>query len=216
MHSPSRELILHLLQEANEALSIPQLAQAAGMHENTVRAQLEALLRDGYVRRTPAAVTGRGRPPWIWSPAPTPESPYATLARVLARQIAASCADPVSAGLEAGTSWGRELAREQHADSTQDLENPQASAAQRVLPVLRRMGFDPSQAADGQIRLQACPLLGAAREHPEVVCNVHLGIVRGVLGQEADPHPAESTAITPFAGPGYCLLRLDDAQDRDS
>ncbi|WP_421015683.1 helix-turn-helix domain-containing protein, partial [Glutamicibacter creatinolyticus] len=50
MHSPSRELILHLLQEANEALSIPQLAQAAGMHENTVRAQLEALLRDGYVR----------------------------------------------------------------------------------------------------------------------------------------------------------------------
>ena len=54
--------------------------------------------------------------------------------------------------------------------------------------------------------LRRCPLLDAANRYPQVVCQVHLEIVRGamdVLGGSA-----ERTAITPFVEPGACRLHF--------
>jgi predicted ArsR family transcriptional regulator len=54
------------------------------------------------------------------------------------------------------------------------------------------------------VRLTRCPLLEAAHRHPDVVCAVHLGIVRGALDEQgADP---SGTALAPFAEPGACVL----------
>jgi predicted ArsR family transcriptional regulator len=61
----------------------------------------------------------------------------------------------------------------------------------------------------GVVKLCRCPLLEAAHEHPEVVCGVHLGVVRGaleVLG--ADPDQTEHTTLQPFSEPGACRLDL--------
>jgi predicted ArsR family transcriptional regulator len=49
-------------------------------------------------------------------------------------------------------------------------------------------------------------LLEAAHKYPEVVCGVHLGIVRGALAQYGAD--SEGTALLPFAEPGACLLHL--------
>ena len=54
--------------------------------------------------------------------------------------------------------------------------------------------------------LRTCPLLDAAKRHPEVVCQVHLGLVAGAL--EADDHSAEGLGLRPFARPGACELAL--------
>ena len=54
------------------------------------------------------------------------------------------------------------------------------------------------------VRLTRCPLLEAARSNPLIVCNVHLGLLRGVLVEYgADP---TGSALVPFAEPGACLL----------
>lgn len=54
------------------------------------------------------------------------------------------------------------------------------------------------------VRLTRCPLLEAARSNPRIVCNVHLGMLRGVL-REYGADPAGS-ALKAFAEPGACLL----------
>ena len=51
-------------------------------------------------------------------------------------------------------------------------------------------------------------LLDAARRHTEVVCSVHLGLVRGALA--AYGASEDGTALEPFAEPGACLLHVGD------
>ena len=48
--------------------------------------------------------------------------------------------------------------------------------------------------------LRTCPLLDAARLHPEVVCQVHLGLVAGAL--EAHREPSDGLRLAPFSRPG--------------
>lgn len=58
------------------------------------------------------------------------------------------------------------------------------AARARVLALLGDLGFDPQQAAAGdEVRQTSSPLLAAAREHPDVVCAVHPGIVPGALAE---------------------------------
>ena len=54
--------------------------------------------------------------------------------------------------------------------------------------------------------LRRCTLLVAAKRYPQVVCQVHLGIVRGAM--DIFGGSAERTAIMPFAEPGACRLQL--------
>jgi predicted ArsR family transcriptional regulator len=58
-------------------------------------------------------------------------------------------------------------------------------------------------------RLTRCPLLEAAHEYPDIVCGVHLGLVRGALEVFGDPD-AESE-IDPFSEPGACRLHLRES-----
>ena len=82
----------------------------------------------------------------------------------------------------------------------------------RVVGLLDRLGFSPEveptrEPGSGPlVLLRTCPLLDAARRHPEVVCQVHLGLVAGAL--EADDHSAEGLGLRPFARPGACELAL--------
>ena len=63
----------------------------------------------------------------------------------------------------------------------------------------------PSTGGSGTtVLLRTCPLLDAARRHPEVVCQVHLGLVAGAL--EAHHEPSDGLRLVPFARPGACVL----------
>lgn len=201
VHSSTRERILSLIEMRSEGLSLPQVAEFMGLHENTVRSHLDALLADGYVQRESAPAAGRGRPAWIWrAAAPTP-SPFAALANVLADQVALLSDNPARAGIEAGQRWGAmlpEAARE-------------GDARGAVLDSLAALGFAPRLEADHSVSLLSCPLLSAARENPQVICNVHLGIVRGIL-QSRGRDPAGSR-ILPFALEHGCRLELSPQRE---
>jgi predicted ArsR family transcriptional regulator len=187
------------------------VADRLGQHTNTVREHLDALVEDGWVTRERAPATGRGRPAWLYIAAPEPASThgeYAGLATALAMQLAKSSTSPREDAVAAGIEWGRHLA-------VAVAEEPATPAAARrhVVRLLDGLGFAPSPDLRAMsVRLRQCPLLDAARRQPDVVCSVHLGIVRGAL---TTWHTAnDGTSLTPFAEPGACLLHLTGATDR--
>jgi len=146
---------------------------------------------------------------------------YAALAVALIDQVASTSPDPGDVARQAGERWGHALlaqraasraatqvdagpggaGRTDPAHGSADVDDPAAA----VVDLLDELRFEP-QPVGGVVRLTTCPLLDAARRNPDVVCQVHLGIVRGVLGElGADPDAAD---LVPFAEPGACRLTL--------
>lgn len=202
--SASRAALLEMLEAQPEPTTLGALVSATGLHANTVREHLEALEQDGLVTRRQAAPSGRGRPAWLYS-AVTGAGPseYAGLASALAASLERTSADPEADAVAAGTDWGHQLAAEHGRP-----ERPSAAAARReVVALLDGVGFAPEpNERHTVVRLTRCPLLEAAHKHPDIVCGVHLGLVRGALEEYgADP---EGTELLPFAEPGACRLHL--------
>lgn len=205
--SPSRLLILETLEAQAVPLTIAALTQRVGLHENTVRGHLDALLSDGFITRSPAEPDGRGRPSWLWQAStPSPQSAgaleYAGLAGALARTIALTAPDPVAAARDAGHAWGTSLA----ATDTITPARPEQSASSRVVQILDDLGFAPSTTSSAVVELRRCPILDAATTYPDVVCNVHMGLIAGVL--DADGVDTEGSHLEPFSAPGVCSLHL--------
>lgn len=184
------------------------------MHVNTLRGHLEALESQRRVRRLRAAPSGRGRPAWLYE-ATEPGvyasvSEYAVLAARLAAAIHRTSADPRAEGVDAGWEWGQALARDRHEGASRGP----AEARRRVVALLSDLGFAPEPRSRASVvRLTRCPLLDAARSHPDVVCGVHLGIVRGALQQWGAS--SEGAELLPFSEPGACRLLMAAAPASD-
>jgi predicted ArsR family transcriptional regulator len=212
--SASRAAVLQAVQAGPSTLAA--LSTATGLHANTLREHLEALTQDHLVRRKPAPPHGRGRPAWLYEVTAATRTPagaeYAGLAAALAAVLHRTSASPWADAVSAGTAWGGTLARARLGSRPADP----ASAREEVVELLADLRFAPEteQRPDGDgpddgdevVRLTRCPLLDAAKEHPDVVCGVHLGIVRGALQEHgADP---DGSTLLPFAEPGCCRLTM--------
>lgn len=204
--SGPRGTVLERLQDAAQPVTIADLAAELGVHPNTAREHLDALVDRGLAVRERAPAQGRGRPAWRYAAAGNPEPDvrvrdYAGLAGALAGHLSRTAGDPAAEGLAAGREWGRSLMAGR---SQQPAETPR----HRVVGLLTELGFAPEADPEASTAaLRRCPLLDAARQYPEVVCQVHLGIVQGALEHSGgDPRP---TALLPFAEPGACRLHLD-------
>lgn len=203
--SGQRLRVLDLVR-SRSPVRIAEAAAALGLHANTVREHLDALVELGLVHRGTGPAAGRGRPPAVYRPTPAdpalPARDYAGLATALAGQIARTSSDPERDARAAGAEWGRELVAAEPGTG----EDPR----QTVLDVLSRLGFAPDPDDPGRgVALRRCPLLAAARRYPNVVCRVHLGIIDGVLdaiGAPTGPGPD----LVAFAEPGACRLFLPD------
>jgi len=208
--------VLDLLDGQPEPLTVGALVAATGLHENTVREHLEALVDVGLVERSRAAAQGRGRPAWLYRSRGGPEtSEYAGLASALAGQLQRRGADPAGEALEAGQQWGRQLARRDTAEGMPQEARSNTGARRRVVALLDDLGFEPrTDDRATRVELTRCPLLEAAHRYPGVVCGVHLGIVRGAL-EEYGGQP-DRTDLVPFAAPGSCRLDLLTRQRRST
>jgi predicted ArsR family transcriptional regulator len=208
--SGQRATVLERLQHRTAPATVATLAAELGLHANTVREHAEALVEAGLATRERAPAHGRGRPAWQYAAAldlvehdPRVRD-YAGLAGALAGHLSRTSAAPGDAAQEIGREWGRELAGGAPAGAAGGRGR---EARRRTLTLLAGLGFAPdADAAATTAALRRCPLLDVARAHPEVVCNVHLGVVRGALETYGgDPGPA---ALLPFAEPGACRLHL--------
>jgi predicted ArsR family transcriptional regulator len=205
--SGPRGAVLERLQRSAQPVTIAALATQLGVHPNTVREHLEALVVRGLATRERAAAKGRGRPAWRYAAADDHAEPdprvrdYAGLAAALAGHLARTSPNPTGDGLAAGWAWGRSLVSSRP-------PHPEIGPRHEVVRLLDELGFAPEADEEATtVALRRCPLLDAAREYPQVVCQVHLGIVRGALEHHGgDPEPTE---LLPFAEPGACRLHLD-------
>lgn len=217
-------LVLETLENQPEPCTVAAIAAVLHQHTNTIREHLDGLVEAGFAVRERSAPSGPGRPSWLYEcveeqPTSASAAEYAGLASALAAQIARSSADPQGDALAAGQAWGQELiARAAEnaepgatpgAPESRTTESEQrARARETVVGLLSELEFAPQSSADGTVvRLRRCPLLEAAYRHPDIVCAVHLGLVRGALSElGAAPDGAR---LLPFAEKGACRLDFD-------
>ena len=203
-----------MLTDQPEPCTVTALSELTRQHPNTIREHLDGLVDDRLAVQTRAPARGRGRPAWLYSAAPEAGSDpgareYVGLASALAAQIARTSRHPGADSSEAGRAWGHDLVR-RSTSAPAPAPSSAISARRDVIALLDELGFAPSSdARAGVVKLHRCPLLEAAQEHPEVVCGVHLGVVRGALAElGATPEEAERAALQPFSEPGACRLDL--------
>lgn len=208
------------------SVAIASVAAELDLHVNTAREHLDGLVAAGLAHRSRLAPSGRGRPGWGYTATrrrSAAASEYVTLARVLADHVAERGGDLEADMVDLGRRWGRAIAG---ADAGPEAESgvppspgvgagnatgPAArdAANDTVVRLLDDLGFDPEVSGldpAPRVRLRRCPMLEVARERPGVVCNVHRGIVEGVL--QAEGANAVGVRLQAFAEPGACILHL--------
>lgn len=205
--------VLDVLRRGQRPTRVAAVARALGLHANTAREHLDALVAAGFVTRSREHANGRGRPAWLYQAVDDPEPDvrlrdYTGLAIALAGHLDQAGTNPAAVSLDIGRRWGRELAEHEVAQHPSSSISPR----DRVLDLLAGLGFAPTAAGSAApIELHRCPLLDAARRYPAVVCQVHLGIVRGALDVFGDT--GTDAALTPFARPGSCTLELHPREE---
>ncbi|MEO8246130.1 MAG: helix-turn-helix domain-containing protein [Chloroflexota bacterium] len=200
----SRSRLLAVLQGAARPMAIRELADAVALHPNTAREHLDQLVGAGLARRETAPPAGRGRPGLRYQAEPQDprdgSEAYRALATVLVAELAER-ADARTAATAAGERWGRAAAQTMPAA-------PDANrAVDRLVDLLDDVGFAPEPGANAdEIWLQRCPFGSLARDVGTVVCNVHLGLMRGALRQL--DAPLDTVSLEPFVEPDRCLVHL--------
>jgi predicted ArsR family transcriptional regulator len=161
------------------------------------RLAAEGLLSVSYERRSGRSGPGAGRPAKMYDRSERevavsiPPRDYGVAARLLAHAAAHDEHGGTRRALrDAADSLGREIGAE-------------AADAPDLAPLLRARGYEPFD-DDGVMRLRNCPFHAVAQRHPEVVCDMNLSLLGGLLaGLGADDVEA---ALEP--GPGRCCVAI--------
>ena len=200
---PSRARILRMLTEAREPLDAHELAARVGLHPNTVRWHLGVLANAGFVSSSTEPRTRPGRPRVVFTATEEEaegREDYRLLAAILAGSLSGT-ENGTAAAERAGEAWGRFL-----------VERPRpfarlsaGDAADQVVRLLDEHGFEPER-ENGDVLMHRCPFRDLAEQHGDVVCAVHLGLIRGALVEIGAPVTA--TRLEPFVEPGLCRARL--------
>ncbi|MEV6806345.1 helix-turn-helix domain-containing protein [Streptomyces sp. NPDC051132] len=212
--SPRRRALLDVLRAAPSPLGVAQAAERMGLHPNTVRFHLDALMADGLVEPRTEKPAGPGRPRTVYTARPGMDRggprDYRLLARMLLSRWAATAgpAEARAQARETGRAWGGFLADPPAPGGTPTPERSTAG----LLGLLDGLGFAPHPEGGEpggppeRIRLRHCPFLELAEEQGELVCALHLGLIQGALARlEA---PLTVTALEPFAEPDSCVAHL--------
>ncbi|MEZ5142247.1 MAG: helix-turn-helix domain-containing protein [Acidimicrobiales bacterium] len=174
---PTRAALFRAVVDADEPLPVSTLAARVGLHANAVRPQLARLVAVGLLEELVDPIRRRGRPRHLYRPAPgaaesgsAGEGPYERLSLLLL-EVLGTGATPE----EVGAAHGRALARR-----ARTADDPVA-ALEHELAV---QGFGPRRVPTTEgsetIVLGTCPFGEAVRVAPEVICDLHLGLCRGV------------------------------------
>ena len=203
--SPTRRRLLELLVSDTTNRDVHELGEAVGLHPSTVRFHLETLRRAGLVVRQSHPQDGLGRPRTAYAAAEAKpiSGAYESLAGLLAAGLADTPDQRSLRAVQIGEQWARQLVGVP-AKAAAAVEE----VAAQVSSLFERLGFAPEPRSSGrgrQIALHACPFRAVARDHPEVVCAVHLGLLQGTLtrlGASTTPR------LVPFVEPELCMVHL--------
>jgi predicted ArsR family transcriptional regulator len=201
-----RAAVLTTLRDAGGSMTIALIAEHLGVHQNTVRFHLEALVADGRAERVEPDQRRPGRPPLLFRAVRRMDPGGSRRYELLAEILAVSLAGDRNAGSKAraaGRMWARRVA--------QPVSNPPNSeeSTDRLVNLLADLSFAPQRQeehGEQRIGLRHCPFLEVAYGASTVVCNVHLGLMQGAL--ESWDAPITVDRLDPFAEPDLCVAHL--------
>ncbi len=187
-------------------MSILAIADALGVHPNTVRFHLDVLVGDGQVEQVAPGRKGPGRPPLMYQAVRQMDRGgtrhYRLLAEILSTALAAE-RNSADKALTAGRTWG--LRMESPSDGDVDAEE----SVDRLIDMLDELGFAPERRGangDQQVGLRHCPFLELAENRTTVVCPIHLGLMQGAM--ETWGAPVTVDRLEAFAEPDLCVAYL--------
>jgi predicted ArsR family transcriptional regulator len=206
---PTRARVLALLQDAGEPMTAAAAGARLGLHVNSVRFHLDGLTDDGLVVRRREERSTPGRPKVLYAAAATAPGvahrSYRLLAEILTSLLTDKLPNPAASAEQAGDAWGRYLS-----PPAQPFYKPQESEAlQALVHALDNMGFDShivDEPASLRLEISHCPFLEVAEGHSDVVCSIHLGLIRGILEQTKAPVAAGT--LEPLVEPSRCIAHL--------
>jgi predicted ArsR family transcriptional regulator len=191
----SRAAILAFVERADDVVRVEDIAQAVGLHPNTVRGHLDALLASGRIVRIADQRATRGRPHWLYSA--TTSASVRELAAALDAELERASAPDVAR--LAAAAWA-EAGPGVTAASTID------EAVDVATEALTGFGFDAVRNPVGdEITLRACPYAQLVHEHP-VICDIHAALLGEVLGRTGQPVDLDRLDV--FPRPGLCVAHL--------
>jgi predicted ArsR family transcriptional regulator len=208
LSDPSRARILAELADRGP-LDVREVAERVGLHVNTVRVHLNALARAGLVSSETRPPQGRGRPRLAYDATAAAGEEgsrrYRLLAEILTALLAGFGPGAGQQLEETGEAWGQYLV---------DSAPPFASlsgeeAMRRLVGLLDEIGFQPrleQEARGRRILMRPCPFLELARVHQDVICPIHLGLIRGALAELGAT--TRVTKLQPFVRPDLCVAHL--------
>lgn len=217
----SRVQMIDSLRASARSLTAAELASVCELHVSTVRFHLEILERAGLVHSRSEQKGTRGRPRHLYTAtmAGAPQSSTGAGYELLAGLLAAHWDGTADERASRAERAGRAAAGAQQVSARQISGSPRRSLSLRdavteVAATFAELGFEPelvTERAGVQLKLHACPFRSVATAHPEVVCSLHLGLIRGALSELGGA--AEAISLTPFVEPHLCVARIVAADE---
>jgi predicted ArsR family transcriptional regulator len=219
--SDSRQAILAALRGAGRPLSVTEAAVIVHLRPSTTRFHLNLLVSAGLVECSAEQRAMPGRPALRYREPPTlfethtdtttasnvpgdakpsAKDNYLPLASLLAGSLSLDM-DPSLAAREAGRRWSHVLEVTEPDDAVDPVDE--------VVDVMDKLGFAPDRSAgQDEIQLHRCPFEVVAREHRQVVCGVHQGML-----EETFARLGGQVGVTEFMTfvnnePLLCVIRL--------
>lgn len=172
---PTRHGIFQYVVHADGPVGVAELTAHFGLNHNAIRQHLAKLVEAQLVDEEKAPPSGRGRPRLQYVVDPAAESrwgaegPYERLSLWLTEMVRSG---------DTAVEVGRRVGRQRRPGD--------AASADPVAELLRQMashGFDPSlkrRGSKADITLRTCPFATTALADPGTICDLHLGVARGI------------------------------------
>lgn len=200
---PVRFRIYEHIAESAGPVDVATLTSLVDLHHTAVRRHLARLVDANLVIESTERRTTRGRPRQLYRVDPgslerwRDHGPYHRLSMLLVDLV--SSGDPAA---DVGRRAGRETAMDVTTDPIGAIEGAVA-----------RGGFEPRRrdvAGNVELVLERCPFADAAEADPDLVCDLHLGLARGLADQLEDIEIRDLVRADPHTA--GCRLKLRTAQ----
>ena len=192
MGDPTRHRIFAYIARADAPVGVAELTEHVRLNHNAVRQHLAVLVAARLVDEELESRDRPGRPRLLYRLAPEAAGrwgttgPFELLASALAEALA-SGASPY----EVGARLGRRRARQLKA------RDGGGEPAEIVLTEMLERGFRPTLKQNGgrlEYSLHRCPFSSVAEQNPQVVCELHRGLMDGIAdGLDHRVHVVEFT-----------------------
>ncbi|MGB3410358.1 MAG: helix-turn-helix domain-containing protein [Microthrixaceae bacterium] len=219
LEQPLRRDLYRLLAHSERWLTRDEAADALDMARSVAAFHLEKMVEAGILETRFERLSGRsgpgaGRPSKLYRPsgaevsASVPDRHYDLAGSLLAAAVVESTTSGVAVDeclRSVAYSAGSDIAAratadgEEGADQLEDLLDAQGYEPQVIA------GDEPDRSQCSEIALANCPFHRLVEEHRELVCDMNLNFLSGVI-EGLDSPPTVAARLQPE--PGYCCVRI--------